>query len=144
MKDLRIDIIKTKLKIIEENIEIVKKFLPNTFKEFKSLGLLKDGIYKKIEASIQETLKICSIINADLNLGIPANREDIISSLFDKKIISKKMRKIIHELKGFRNFLVHRYGEINDKIAFDDIKNGLADFSLFKKEINNFLNSLDL
>ncbi len=56
MKDLRTDVIKTKLKIIEENIELVKENLPEKLSEFKALGLVKDGIYKRIEASIQEVL----------------------------------------------------------------------------------------
>ena len=48
----------------------------------------------------------------------------------------------IKELKGFRNFLVHRYGTIDDEVAFKDIRNGLPDFKLFKEEILNYLMSL--
>lgn len=139
---MRIDVIKTKLKIIEENIDLVKENLPETFSEFEVLGLVKDGIYKKIEASIQEVLSICSIINMDLKLGIPSNRDDIIFALLNKNIISDKMAKKIKELKGFRNFLVHRYGSIDDKIAFKDIKKGLPDFKIFKEEIKTYLTSL--
>lgn len=40
----RISIIKTKLKIIEENIELVKENLPQEVNKFKALGLVKDGI----------------------------------------------------------------------------------------------------
>jgi len=65
--------IKTKLKIIEENLDLVKENLPNNVNEFKALGLVKDGIYKKIEALIQEVISICSIINSDLKLGISSN-----------------------------------------------------------------------
>ena len=143
MIDLRIDAIKTKLKIIEENVDIVKENLPETLSEFKALGLVKDGIYKKIEASIQEVISICSIINMDLKLGIPSNRDDIIIALLNKNIISDKLAKKIKELKGFRNFLVHRYGTIDDKIAFKDIKNGLPDFIIFKEEIKKYLMSLN-
>ncbi len=50
MKNLRNDIIKSKLKIIEENIDLVKENLPENIEEFSNLGLIKDGIYKKIEA----------------------------------------------------------------------------------------------
>ena len=71
---IRTNIIKTKLKIIDENIELVKGNLPEKVNEFKALGLVKDGIYKKIESSIQEIIGICSIINSDLKLGIPSNR----------------------------------------------------------------------
>ncbi|MHA1378549.1 MAG: type VII toxin-antitoxin system HepT family RNase toxin [Candidatus Helarchaeota archaeon] len=132
---MRINLIKNKLKIIEENIELVKKNLPEKVNDFLELGLIKDGIYKRIEASIQEILSICSIINADLKLGIPANRDEIISTLVKNKILSNKMGNIIKELKGFRNFLVHRYGKIDDEVAFHNIKDGLNDFELFLEEI---------
>lgn len=131
--------IKTKLKLIEENLDLVKENLPNNVNEFKALGLVKDGIYKKIEASIQEVISICSIINSDLKLGIPSNRDDIIISLIENYILSRKMGEKVKEMKGFRNFLIHRYGKINDEVAFKDIKNGLPDFELFKKEVLAFL-----
>jgi len=136
---LRIKIIKTKLKIIEENIQLVKDNLPDDLNEFKALGLVKDGIYKRVENSIQEVINICSIINSDLKLGIPSNRDDIIISLINHNIISQNLAEKVKEMKGFRNFLVHRYGTIDDKVAFIDIKKGLLDFNLFKKEILNFL-----
>lgn len=55
------------------------------------MGLVKDGIYKRIESSIQEVLSVCSIINADLKLGIPSNREDIIDALKNEKVISNEI-----------------------------------------------------
>lgn len=134
--------IKTKLKIIEENIELVKRNLPEKFTEFEALGLVKDGIYKKIEASIQEVISICSIINSDLKLGIPSNRDDIIFALQEHNILSKNIIDKVKEMKGFRNFLVHRYGAIKDEVAFKDIKNGLPDFRLFKEEVLKYLKTL--
>ena len=49
------------------------------------------------------------------------------------------MGQIVKELKGFRNFLVYRYGKIQDEIAFEDIKKGLLDFKYFNDEILQFL-----
>ena len=43
------------------------------------------------------------------------------------------------QMKGFRNILVHRYGEINDKQAFEIIKDGLEDFRQFIKEFEEVL-----
>jgi uncharacterized protein YutE (UPF0331/DUF86 family) len=140
---MRIDIIKTKLKIIEENIILVKENFPDELEEFKKLGLIKDGIYKRIEASIQEIINICSIINTDLKIGIPSNRDEIISALEENEVISKELSEKIKQLKGFRNFLVHRYGRIQDDIAYEDIKKGFNDFKLFKNEIIKFLTSLE-
>jgi len=140
---MRINMIKSKLKIIEENIDLVQKNFPNKLEEFRSLDLIKDGIYKRIEASIQEIIKICSIINSDLKLGIPSNRDDIFSTLEEKEIISKELSAKIKKMKSFRNFLVHRYGQIQDEIAYEDIKNGFDVFILFKKEILKLIENLN-
>jgi len=140
---LRSDIIKTKLKLIEQNIDLVKDNIPEELNEFTKLGLVKDGIYKRIESSIQEILNICAIINTDLKLGVPSNKEDIINALIEKKIVSAKLGQKIKELKGFRNFLVHRYGKIEDPIAFKNIKQGISDFKWFSDEILKFLNSFN-
>ncbi|TFG01243.1 MAG: hypothetical protein EU542_07310 [Promethearchaeota archaeon] len=63
--------IKNKLKTIEENIELVRENFPNNLDDFLDLGLVKDGIYKRIDSSIQEILNVCSIINTDLDLVFP-------------------------------------------------------------------------
>lgn len=136
---MRTDLIKSKLKEIDESINLVRENLPQNYDDFLKMGLKKDGIYKRIEAAIQEIISICSIINADLELGIPANKEDIIIYLVEENIITEELGKKIKELKGFRNFLVHRYGKIEDRIAFNDIKKGLDDFIHFKKEIKTLL-----
>ena len=140
---MRINMIKNKLKLIEENLDLVKKRFPNSLEEFVSLDLVKDGIYKRIEDSIQQIIKICSIINSDLKLGIPSNRDDIISTLEEKEIISKELSVKIKKMKSFRNFLVHRYGQIQDEIAYKDIKNGFDDFILFKREILKLIENLN-
>ena len=58
MINFRTDVIKTKLKLITENIELVQENLQGTLSEFKALGLVKDGNYKRIEASNQEVISI--------------------------------------------------------------------------------------
>jgi uncharacterized protein YutE (UPF0331/DUF86 family) len=84
-------------------------------------------------------LDICKIINTDLNLGLPKKDVDIIENLVKNKIISREVGEKIKEMKGFRNILVHRYGEIEDEIAYEEIKNVLKDFEEFEKEIEKFL-----
>lgn len=49
------------------------------------------------------------------------------------------MGEIVKEMKGFRNILVHRYGEINNAEAFENISSGLNDFESFMKEVNDFV-----
>ena len=42
-------------------------------------------------------------------------------------------------MKGFRNIIVHRYGNIDDKIAFQVLKEHLIDFWDFYCQIEDFL-----
>ncbi len=136
---MREDIIRTKIIEIEESIKLVKEHLPENVEEFIALGLVKDGIYKRIEFAIENVLDICAIINTDLELGIPVSDEDIVDNLVRNRILSKKMGRTIKEMKGFRNFLVHRYGKVDEHIAFENIKDGMKDFLKFIEEVKNFL-----
>ena len=42
-KNLRIELIRSKLSDIEESVSLVEANLPQTFEEFAGLGLIKDG-----------------------------------------------------------------------------------------------------
>jgi hypothetical protein len=46
---MRKEIIRTKIREIEESLGMVEENLPETFEEFSRLGLVKDGIYKRVE-----------------------------------------------------------------------------------------------
>ncbi|MEK6846613.1 MAG: HepT-like ribonuclease domain-containing protein, partial [Nanoarchaeota archaeon] len=53
---------------------------------------------------------------------------------FNKNII-----ELIRQMKGFRNILVHKYGDIDDSKAYEDIKDGLPDFETVIKDIEKFI-----
>ncbi|RLG55824.1 MAG: DUF86 domain-containing protein [Candidatus Hydrothermarchaeota archaeon] len=139
---MRKRIIRTKMKEIEESIRLVEEHLPESFEEFSNLGLVKDGIYKRVEFAIENVFDICAIINADLNLGIPSSDEDILENLMKNNILSMKMKEKLKMMKGFRNILVHRYGKIDDKLAFRILKENLGDFYEFMREIEEFLENV--
>lgn len=136
---MRREIIKTKVREIEESVKLVKENLPENFEEFLDLGLVKDGIYKKIEFAIQYVFDISAIINTDLELGIPGSDEDIVENLASRGVIDERMKGKLKLMKGFRNIIVHKYGKIDDKLAFDILKSNIGDFHEFIKYINKFL-----
>ncbi len=136
---MRTQIIETKIVEIRDNLSIIQDNLPNDANEFVQLGLVKDGIYKKIEFCIQSIYDICSIINTDLHLGIPEGDESIIDNLEQKNIFTKKQADKLKRMKGFRNILVHRYGKIDDELAFEMLKNNLDDFYDFLETIGKYI-----
>ena len=140
-KDLRKDRIEKKLTEIVDTIDFISENLTDSFENFSESRILKDAIYKNVEFVIQNIIDICFIINSDLRLGIPEVEDDVFRHLKQRDIFSKKIIGIIEEMKSFRNILVHKYGEIDDKKAFENIKEGIKDFELIVSEIEDFLKS---
>jgi len=136
---MRADIIRIKIKEMDESITLIKKHLPDTFEEFSNLGLVKDGIYKRLEFCIESVLDICAVINTDLKLGVPESDENILDNLIRNNIISDELGCSLKSMKGFRNILVHRYGRINDEMVFSIVKENLHDFYGFIEVIENFI-----
>lgn len=138
-KKIRREIIEDKVKDIIDSVNLVTDNLSENFDDFLSSKIIRDGIYKNVEFAIENVLDICNIINSDLDLGTPETEDSIIEHLKARKIFNKEVIDLIAEMKRFRNILVHKYGEINDKQAFETINEGIKDFELIIKEIEEFL-----
>jgi uncharacterized protein YutE (UPF0331/DUF86 family) len=136
---LRIDLIRSKMADIEESVSLIESNLPPSFEEFSELGLVKDGIYKRMEFSIESTIDILSIINSDLRLSIPEDEEDVVENLGRNGILTRSMVDKVRRMKGFRNIIVHRYGRIDDHLAYKILTENLQDFGEFIESIDQFL-----
>ncbi len=137
--NVRKELIEHKLAEISDNVNTIYGNMPSEFEDFVNMGLVKHGLYKMVEFVIQDVIDICSILNSDLSLGMPENEDVLLEHINNKKIFSKNIMKKIKEMKGFRNILVHKYGEIDDNKAFEDICEGLKDFEQIIKDIEKFL-----
>ncbi|WP_332450353.1 type VII toxin-antitoxin system HepT family RNase toxin [Methanoculleus sp.] len=133
--------IRIKLQEMTESTDIVKEHLPGSADSFVRLGIVKDGIYKRAEYAIENVFDICAILNADLHLGVPGTDEDILENLVQHGVLAPAMRQNLKAMKGFRNIVVHRYGAIDDALAFSILEEHIDDFSLFRREIELFLQS---
>lgn len=138
-RNLRAELIRSKLADIEDSVSLVEENLPSSFEEFSELGLVKDGIYKRMEFAIENIIDICSIINSDLRLSIPENEESFLESLVNFGILTQNMAEKTRRMKGFRNIIVHRYGRIDDILAHKILTEHMEDFYEFIESIERFL-----
>ena len=136
---MRRELIKSKIEEILESLKLVEENLPEDLETFQSLGLIKDGIYKRIEFAIQNVIDICAILNSDLKLGMPEREEDVFEGLVRAGILPREMVDKLRLMKGFRNILVHRYGRINDELAFETLHEHLNDIYEFVELVEKFL-----
>nr|WP_214020511.1 DUF86 domain-containing protein [Methanoculleus sp.] len=126
-----------------ESVDLVKEHLPDSADSFRQLGIVKDGVYKRIEYAVENVFDICAILNADLQLGVPGTDENILDNLVQHGALAPGMRQNLKAMKGFRNIVVHRYGAIDDSLAFSILEEHIGDFALFRREVEHFLQSVN-
>jgi uncharacterized protein YutE (UPF0331/DUF86 family) len=136
---LREDSIRIKMAEIRECVDLVRKNLPDALEDFLQLGLIKDGIYKRMEFAIEDVFDICAILNSDLSLGIPEGDDDILDHLAGAGVLNNQIIGKIRHMRGFRNIVVYRYGKIDDRLVFSLLNEQLGDFSKFIEEIEALL-----
>lgn len=136
---IREDLIYSKIVEIEESMNLVRANLPKGFEEFSSLGLVKDGIFKRVEYAIEDVFDICHILNSDMRLGIPSSESDVLHNLTSHKLLDSNLAEKLLLMRKFRNIVVHRYGKIDDQIAFSILSDHLADFGEFVDRIRELL-----
>ena len=139
---MKVEHIIAKFDQIRENIQLIEKNLSKSFVEFEKLGIVKDGIYRRFEYSVELVIDILSLINAELKLGIPNGTSDIIDQLLKNEILDEGLADIIRGMKGFRNILVHRYGKLEDKLAYKIIVENLSDFQIVENQIMTVLRKM--
>jgi uncharacterized protein YutE (UPF0331/DUF86 family) len=132
-----------KLKEVEDNLELIRQSLPTDVEEFKVLKLLKDGIYKRLEFSIQNLIDIFSMIHSFLNLGIPSDLDDIFVKLREKKVFSEEIISLVEEMKGLRNVLIHRYAEIDDDLVFELLTEKIDDFEKIMAVLERYIERIN-
>jgi len=122
------------LKELNEMLPSEEEYLRNT--------PLRRGCEKTTELSIECVIDIISMIVSYCKLGVPRSENDLVDLLIKEKILSEKMGRVIIEMKGFRNRLVHKYGEVDNHKAYESISSEIEDFSLFEEEIKRYLKQI--
>ena len=88
-----------------------------------------------LQISIETVVSICQLFVVGLRLGLPSEENDVFEKLARAEVVSHALSKTLHEMKGFRNILVHEYGDVDDDLVVLFLTRGTADFLLFRQGI---------
>jgi uncharacterized protein YutE (UPF0331/DUF86 family) len=112
----------------------VESIRPLDFKEFSKTER-KRACERLLQISIECVIDLCQLFVAGLKLGLPAEEDDLFEKLARAGVISEELRVTLRRMKGFRNILVHEYGDVDDELVFDFVLNRTTDFSTFRVEV---------
>lgn len=137
-KSLDKERILSKLDQMNGYLEELEEIRPLDYKEYKLSIVTKRACERLLQLSIETMIDTCNIIVSNLKLGLPEDEDAVFNKLRKKDIISKKIETILINMKGFRNILVHKYGEVKDELVFENLEK-LEDFDKFNEEIMKLL-----
>ena len=121
-----------KIDDLQQLLQELHMVLPATYREYQKT-VIKRSCERITQLLIQVVIDVCSMIVRDDNLGLPSNEEQIFEKLEQKKIFSSSLVTKIRGMKKFRNVLVHRYGDIDDKLVFTTLRKNHTDFESVEK-----------
>ena len=119
---------------LEQYLKELHTVAPKNFREFCRIEK-KRACERLLQISIEAMIDICHLFVTGLKLGLPAEEEDLFEKIERAGIISPAVKEMLKRMKGFRNILVHEYGEIDDQIVYEAVRTKLTDFDHFKREI---------
>ena len=112
-------------------------FTPDSFelyKDNKEKKAVCEHYFEKIMGAVED-LAFIIIKENKLKIG---DEDKVFSILSEQDIISDDLAKKLKEAKGMRNIIAHEYGEIDDEIVFNSIKNELI------KDVEEFVGLVEL
>jgi uncharacterized protein YutE (UPF0331/DUF86 family) len=135
---LDLNVIRSRLDFIDENVTYLAKIAELKFESFSSDPDKTRSTRYALQVCIEACLDIGQHIIAGLGLGRPANYKDVFTTLSNKDILSADFAKKIIPMARFRNRLVHLYWEVDNEKMYEIIQNDLGDFAEFTKQITDF------
>lgn len=59
------------------------------------------------------------------DLGVPSDEESFADLLHEGDVVDEAHRDLLHRLRGLRNRIVHRYGDVDDGVVHENIRSRL-------------------
>lgn len=128
----------TKVDEMIKYVEELQNMLPGQEDYLHDL-IRRRACEKTIEVAIESLIDVCAMIVSAQQFGLPETEENILDMLIEKKVLSRKLGEKLKDMKGFRNILIHRYGNVDDEIVYLNLSSHMNDFYEFENAVELYL-----
>ena len=125
-----------KIEEIEIFIQHLESVLPLDFESYKSDFRIKAICERYFEKIVEAVIDLAFIYIKEKELRMPENEEQTFDILKNTGIISEELCFNLKDAKSMRNFIIHRYGKINDNLVFHAVTEQLI------PDVTKFLEAL--
>ncbi|MEW5908128.1 MAG: DUF86 domain-containing protein [Patescibacteria group bacterium] len=140
MAELDIEKLKLRISEIQEAIKEVRQYLmiseEDFWKDHRNILAIEQLLLRAIEA----TGGIClHLVAKKLQKGVE-NIAHCFEILGEHNLLDKKLTESLIRMARFRNLLIHKYWEIDEKRVYEYAKQNLSDFENFISSIKKNFN----
>lgn len=107
------------LKLIEE--KILESFFPENFEEYEINFEKKAACERYFEKIVESLIYLAHLVSKNERFNL-LEKNKVFDLLSEKQIITKNLSNKLKNAKGMRNIISHKYGDIDDKIVFETMK----------------------
>jgi len=134
------EVLRTRISYIEDSLRSLERFKGMPFNEFHSNPDNFRIAFYDLHRALEAIMDIGSHILSRISGARPASYKDIPRLLEKHKIIPHGFaNNQLIKMAGYRNRMVHFYGEISEQEIYNIIQEELQDFYTFCSHINEVL-----
>ena len=127
-----------KLDELEGYLTELHAIAPENLKEYRRIEK-KRSCERLLQLCIECVIDMCRILVSGLRLGLPADENDLFEKLNKNGIVTPSVKRLLRQMRGFRNILLHEYASVDDELVFKYGKTRLGDFEKIRKQILDVL-----
>lgn len=96
-------------------------------------------VERTLQIAIEACLDLGQHILADEGWGEPATNRDVFRMLTRHGVLNEELGRQIEPMAGFRDLIVHNYGDIDDHLVYGILRERVEDIRRFCNAVRRFL-----
>ncbi len=128
----KIDIILKNLKYLDEVKGLEKEVFLSSFER-------KQAVKHSLQEAVEASLDISNHLISSEGWERAETYSEMFTRLYENEVIGSDLKDRLQNMAGFRNLLVHRYGDIDDERVWRILSERLNDISRFVEKIEELL-----
>jgi uncharacterized protein YutE (UPF0331/DUF86 family) len=133
------DLLRRKLSELSEYVIQVSEYRDLTVDRYRADWKTQRIVERTLQMAIETCLDVASHVLADRGLRAPTTYAEVFEVLVQAGLMSAGLGRVMIEMTGFRNVVVHEYTRIDAEVVIRILRERLEDFRRFETEALRWL-----
>lgn len=133
------DLLRRKLAELAEYVTQVSEYRDLTVERYRADWKTQRIVERTLQIAIEACLDVVSHVLSDRALRAPSTYAETFEILVQAGLLSPDLGRVMVEMTGFRNVVVHEYARIDAEVVIRILRKNLEDFRRFETEALRWL-----